>query len=210
MWKSGERASFTLDGWGGCECGPIALVANVAPVDSAFVWHDWRPFLVVGSRVGGVEEIAGGQGRLGEVAGVLRAPSPQSAPAFPDFFAGCSGGFCLGERGGRPSGRRAVIHGIGSASALVFQVDSESAENAFENQGAIGFPAAQGGIPPIAKIFIVEQSFLSPVWPLCPRSAPAPVSIFSACSFLAGRPQVMSLSTPSRRVGSDPSSPLND
>ena len=154
------------------------------PVSSAFVWHDWRPFLVVGSRVGGVEEIAGGQGRLGEVAGFLRAPSPQSAPAFPDFFAGCSGGFCLGERGGRPTGRRAVIHGIGSASALVFQVDSESAENAFENQGAIGFPAAQGEFLQSRKSSSSSKAFFrqcglcahDPLPPLFPFSRLVPFS----------------------------------
>ena len=179
-----RKTSFTPDGWGGCECGPIALVASVAPVDSAFVWHDWRPFLVVGSRVGGVEEIAGGQGRLGEVAGFLRAPSPQRAPAFQHFLRGLQRWVLLLERGGRPGEWRAVTHGIGSVSALVFQVDSESAEIALENQGAIGFPAAQGEIPPIAKIFIVERGFILPVWLLWARSAPALVSIFSACSFL--------------------------
>ena len=45
------------------------------------------------------------------------------------------------EKGGQQGGWRAVTHGIGSVSALVFQVDSESAENALENQGAIGFRA---------------------------------------------------------------------
>ena len=39
-----RKTSFTPDGWGGGECGPIVLVTNVAPVDSAFAWHDWRPF----------------------------------------------------------------------------------------------------------------------------------------------------------------------
>ena len=166
------------------------------PVNSGFAWHDWRPFLVVGSRVGGVEEIAGGQGRLGEVAGFLRAASPQRAPlphsVRPQRWV------LLLERGGRPRGRRAVTRGIGSVSALVFQLDSESDENALENQGAIGFPAAQGEMPPIAKTFIVERGFVSSVWPLRPRSAPAPVSIFADCSFLVGRPQAMSLSLPPR------------
>ena len=143
------------------------------PVSSAFVWHDWRPFLVVGSRVGGVEEIAGGQERLGEVAGILRALSPQRAPAFQHFLRGLQRWVLLLERGGRPGEWRAVTHGIGSVSALVFQVDSESAEMALENQGAIGLPAAQGEIPPIAKIFIVERGFISPVWPSWARSAVA-------------------------------------
>ena len=74
------------------------------PVSSAFVWHDWRPFLVVGSRVGGVEEIAGGQGRLGEVAGFLRAPSPQRASAFQHFLHGLQRWVLLLGRGGRPGG----------------------------------------------------------------------------------------------------------
>ena len=89
--------------------------------------------------------------RLGEVAGFLRAPSPQRAPAFQHFLRGLQRWVLLLERGGRPGEWRAVTHGIGSVSALVFQVDSESAEIALENQGAIGFPAAQGDIPPIAK-----------------------------------------------------------
>ena len=38
-----------------------ALLANVAAVGSAFVWRDWRPFLVVVSRVGVAEEVAGCQ-----------------------------------------------------------------------------------------------------------------------------------------------------
>ena len=91
--------------------------------------------------MGGVEEIAGGQGRLGEVAGFLRALSPQRAPAFQHFLRGLQRWVLLLERGGRPGEWRAVTHGIGSVSALVFQVDSESAENALENQGAIGFRA---------------------------------------------------------------------
>ena len=136
--------------------------------------------------------------RLGEVAGFLRAPSPQRASAFQHFLHGLQRWVLLLERGGRPRGRRAVTRGIGSVSALVFQLDSESDENALENQGAIGFPAAQGEMPPIAKTFIVERGFVSSVWPLRPRSAPAPVSIFADCSFLVGRSQVMSLSLPPR------------
>ena len=113
MWKSGERASFTLDGWGGCECGPIALVANVAPVGSAFVWHDWRPFLVVGSRVGGVGEIAGGQGDWAKSRGFY-APFPHSVrPHFSISFAGCSGGFCFWREGvGQGSGERSHMASV--------------------------------------------------------------------------------------------------
>ena len=171
----------------------------MAPVGSAFVWRDWRPFLVVASRV------------FGEVAGFLRAPSPQRAPAFRDFLRGLQRWVLLLERGGRPGEWRAVTHGIGSVSALVFQVDSESAEIALENQGAMGFPAAQGDIPPIAKIFIVERGFISPVWPLWARSALATESIFSACPFLVwGASGDVSLPPPSGRVGSDPPSPLDD
>ena len=100
-----------------------------------------------------------------------RASSPQRAPEFRDFLRGLQRWVLLLERGGRPGEWRAVTHGIGSVSAIVFQVDSESAEMAIENQGAIGLPAAQGEIPPIAKIFIVERGFISPVWPLWARSA---------------------------------------
>ena len=171
------------------------------PVNSAFAWHDWRPFLVVGSRVGGVEEIAGGQGRLGEVAGFLRALSPQRAPAFQHFLRGLQRWVLLLERGGRPGEWRAVTHGIGSGSALVFQIDSEGAEIALENQGAMGFPAAQGDIPPIAKIFIVERGFILPVWPLWARSAPA---LF--LSRMGGASDDVPLPL-SRGVGSDPPSP---
>ena len=55
--------------------------------------------------------------------------------------------------------------------ALVLFLQSFSRLTAIENQGAIGFPSAQGEIPPIAKIFIVERGFISPVWPLWARSA---------------------------------------
>ena len=82
----------------GCECGP-------------------RGFRIRLARVGGVEEIAGGQGRLGEVAGFLRAPSPQRAPAFQHFLRGLQRWVLLLERGGRPGEWRAVTHGIGSVSA---------------------------------------------------------------------------------------------
>ena len=105
------------------------------------------------------------------MAGFLRAPSPQRASAFQHFLHGLQRWvFAFGERRSA-RGWRAVTHGIGSVSAVVFQVDSESAEMAIENQGAIGFPSAQGEIPPIAKIFIVERGFISPVWPLWARSA---------------------------------------
>ena len=147
-----------------CECGPRGFCIRLARLAAVLGCR------ITGGRGGGN---CGRPGGLGEVAGFLRALSPQRAPAFQHFLRGLQRWVLLLERGGRPGEWRAVTHGIGSVSALVFQVDSESAEIALENQGAMGFPAAQGDIPPIAKIFIVERGFILPVWPLWARSAPA-------------------------------------
>ena len=117
-------------------------------------------------------------------------------------------GFAFGERRSA-RGWRAVTHGIGSVSAIVFQVDSESAEMAIENQGAIGFPSAQGEIPPIAKIFIVERGFFFASVAFVGTVRSRPESIFWVCSFLVeGASGDVSLPPLSRRVGSDPPSPL--
>ena len=171
----------------GCECGPRGFCIRLARLAAVLGCR------ITGGRGGGN---CGRPGGLGEVAGSLRALSPQRAPAFQHFLRGLQRWVLLLERGGRPGEWRAVTHGIGSGSALVFQIDSEGAEIALETQGAMGFPAAQGDIPPIARLYFASVAFVGTV-----RSRPVPFSY--------GGPQMMSLS-PLERSGFGPAVPLND
>ena len=159
------------------------------PVNSAFAWHDWRPFLVVGSRVGGVEEIAGGQGRLGEVAGFLRAASPQRAPlphSVRPFPTACahSGGFCFWrEEVGQGDGERShvalvlFLHWFSSLTAKATRTRSRiKARSAFQRLRVKCIPSRK---PSSSSEALFRQCGLcghGPFPPLFPFSRTAPFS----------------------------------